>query len=134
VTRRSPGPRQGARSCRAAAPDLSAYRLTIRRGSEVSREKFDRLGDAVEAMRVEVDEVIAEGPVPARKLIRDYEPETQVAARFEISSGGIFGGDTAGIDVMGDGRLVVFRGGMVRKELEPKGNQTPFDAVRKALR
>jgi hypothetical protein len=35
---------------------------------------------------------------------------------------------------MGDGRLVAFRGGMVRRELEPKGSQTPFDAVRKALR
>jgi hypothetical protein len=35
---------------------------------------------------------------------------------------------------MGDGRLVPFRGGVMRRELEPKGNQTPFDAVRKALR
>ena len=85
-------------------------------------------------MREEVEEVVAEGPLPARKMLRDYEPETQVAARFEISSGGLFGGDTAGIDVMGNGRLVVFRGGIVRKELEPKGNQTPFDAVRKAFR
>jgi ribulose 1,5-bisphosphate carboxylase large subunit-like protein len=85
-------------------------------------------------MREEVDEVVAEGPLPERKMIRDYEPATQVAARFEISSGGLIGGDTAGVDVMGDGRLVPFRGGVMRRELEPKGNQTPFDAVRKALR
>ena len=85
-------------------------------------------------MREEVDEVVAEGPLPERKMIRDYEPATQVAARFEISSGGFIGGDTAGVDVMGDGRLVPFRGGVMRRELEPKGNQTPFDAVRKALR
>jgi hypothetical protein len=78
--------------------------------------------------------VLAEGPLPQRKMIRTYEPETQVAARFEISTGGLLGGDTAGIDVMGDGRLVPFRGGMVRKELEPKGSQTPYDTVRKALR
>jgi hypothetical protein len=85
-------------------------------------------------MQAEAEEVVAEGPLPERKMIRTYEPETQVAARFEISTGGLLGGDTAGIDVMGDGRLVPFRGGMVRKELEPKGGQTPYDAVRKALR
>jgi ribulose 1,5-bisphosphate carboxylase large subunit-like protein len=85
-------------------------------------------------MREEVEEVVGEGPLQRRSMIRDYEPETQVAARFEISSGGLFGGDTAGIDVMGDGRVVPFRGGMVRHELEPKGNQTPYDAVRKALK
>jgi hypothetical protein len=67
-------------------------------------------------------------------MIRDYAPETQVAARFEISTGGMIGGDTAGLDVMGDGRLVPFRGGVVRRELEPKGSQTVYDAVRKALR
>ncbi|MGI8461341.1 MAG: hypothetical protein ACR2OC_06835 [Solirubrobacterales bacterium] len=85
-------------------------------------------------MRVEAESVLAEGPLPERKVIRNYEPATQVAARFEISSGGMFGGDTAGLDVMGDGRLVAFKGGIVRKQLEPKGNQTPYDAVTKAFR
>ena len=108
--------------------------MTIRRGSDVSRESFQRLGDAVEAMREEAEEVVAEGPLPPRSMIREYEPERQVAARFEISSGGMFGGDTAGVDVMGDGRIVPFRGGIMRRELEPKGSQTVFDAVRKALR
>lgn len=85
-------------------------------------------------MQAEAEAVVAEGPLPDRKMIRSYEAATQVAARFEISSGGWLGGDTAGVDVMGDGRIVVFRGGIVRRELEPKGGQTPFDAVRKALR
>jgi hypothetical protein len=85
-------------------------------------------------MRVEAEEVVAEGPLPERKVIRDYKPETQVAARLEISSGGLLGGDTAGLDVMGDGRLVPFKGGIFRNELEPKGSQSPYDAVRKALR
>ena len=85
-------------------------------------------------MREEAEEVVGEGPLPTRSMIRDYEPEKQVAARLEISSGGFFGGNTAGIDVMGDGRVVAFRGGMGREELTPKGNQTPYDAVHKALR
>jgi hypothetical protein len=85
-------------------------------------------------MRAEAESVIADGPLPQRKLIRTYEPERQVAARLEISSGGWLGGRTAGVDVMGDGRVVPFSGGVMRRELEPKGSQSAYDAVRKALR
>lgn len=85
-------------------------------------------------MRATAEAVIAEGPLPQRKMIRTYEPEKQVAARLEISTGGWLGGDTAGVDVMGDGRVVPFRGGVVRRELEPKSGETAYDAVRKALR
>jgi hypothetical protein len=35
---------------------------------------------------------------------------------------------------MGDGRVVPFRGGVVRRELEPKAGGTAYDAVRAALR
>jgi hypothetical protein len=85
-------------------------------------------------MRATAEAVIAEGPLPERKMIRTYEPEKQVAARLEISSGGWLGGDTAGVDVMGDGRVVPFRGGVLRRELEPRGGGSAYDAVRKALR
>jgi len=85
-------------------------------------------------MKAKAESVIAEGPLPDRKMIRDYASENQVAARFEISSGGLLGGTTAGIDVMGDGRLVPFKGGIMRNELHPGGRLTPYDAVRKALR
>jgi hypothetical protein len=85
-------------------------------------------------MRAEAEAVVGAGPLPDRKLIREYASENQVAARFEISTGGLLGGETAGLDVMGDGRLVPFKGGIVRRELEPGGEQTAYDAVRKALR
>lgn len=85
-------------------------------------------------MRAEAESVVAAGPLPERSMIRTYEPEKQVAARLEISTGGLLGGDTAGIDVMGDGRLVPFRGGVLRRELEPAGRQTPYDAVKRALK
>lgn len=85
-------------------------------------------------MRSQAESVIDRGPLPERKMIRTYEPSKQVAARLEISTGGWLGGQTAGLDVMGDGRVVPFSGGVFRRELEPKGSQTPFDAVRKALR
>jgi len=85
-------------------------------------------------MRAEAESVLAAGPLPERRMIRTYEPENQVAARFEISTGGLLGSETAGVDVMGDGRVVPFRGGIVRRELEPGGTQTAYDAVKKALK
>ena len=42
-------------------------------------------------------------------------------------------GESAGIDVMGDGTLIAYRGGVRREELDP-GQKGPFEAVRKALR
>ena len=41
-------------------------------------------------------------------------------------------GVTAGIDVMGDGRYVAYRGGIGREELD-HGEGSPFAAVRRAL-
>jgi hypothetical protein len=37
------------------------------------------------------------------------------------------------VDVMGDGTLVAFKGGMTRHELTARGRDTPFDAVRREL-
>jgi len=56
-----------------------------------------------------------------------------VAGRIEISTGGLLrGGDTAGIDVMGDGRYVPFIGGMQRDQID-HGEGSPFEAVRKVF-
>ncbi len=43
-------------------------------------------------------------------------------------------GTTAGIDVMGDGRLVPFKGGVARRELELRASDSPYDAVRRAMK
>ena len=71
--------------------------------------------------------------MPARTLVRDFEPADLVAGRVEISTGGMLRrGVTAGVDVMGDGRYVAFRGGIGREELD-HGEGSPFAAVRRAL-
>lgn len=65
--------------------------------------------------------------------MRDFEPGDQVAGRVEISTGGLIRrGVDAGIDVMGDGRYVAFRGGFGREEIDP-GDGSPFSAVRRVL-
>ena len=123
----------------AAAPDQDqarslSFRLTVRRGPHVGKEKFEDLDEAIAVMERRVKDIRSEGPLQARKMFREYDPGTQVAGRVEISTGGLLRtGDSAGIDVMGDGTLVAYRGGVHREELNP-GQKGPFEAVRKALR
>lgn len=107
--------------------------MTIRRGSEVSRRRHETLDDALEAMRSEAEAVRAEGGLPELNVIRTFEPSKRVAARLEISRGGLLRGRTAGVDVMGDGSVVAFRGGVVRHQLGEDDPQRGYEAVREAL-
>jgi hypothetical protein len=77
--------------------------------------------------------VSAGAPLGAVKMFREYQPGERVAARLEISTGGPLRGRDAGLDVMGDGRLVPYAGATRRRILEPKPDETPFDAVRREL-
>lgn len=113
---------------------LSGYKLTIRHGPKVKREKFAALDAAVEALRAATAEIRADGGLPEVTAFRTYEPSAQVHARLEISTGRILRSTDAGIDVMGDGGLVAFRGGISREPIEPREGQTPFDAVADVFR
>jgi hypothetical protein len=112
---------------------VSGWNLTIRHGSDVEREQFDSLEQAIEEMRRQVEAIRAEGPLAKVSVPRDYEPSDQVHARLEISTGGMLRGRDAGLDVMGDGSLVPYRGGIRRTQLELRDGQSPFDALGEAL-
>jgi hypothetical protein len=112
---------------------VAAYRLTIRHGSSVKRERFEALDDAVAAMEQRVREIRREGPLKEVKALRDYRPDRLVHARLELSTGGFLRGREVGIDVMGDGGLVPYAGVVRKRALEPQDGGTAFDAVRKAL-
>ena len=111
---------------------MPSYKLTVRQGPRVERERFDDLDAALAAMESRAKEIRTAGPLRPRKMLREFEPGDQVAGRVEISSGSLLGGRDAGVDVMGDGTLVAFRGGVRRTELEP-GTDGPFEAIRRAL-
>ena len=111
-----------------------AYKLTIRRGAKVKRESFESLDETIEAAERHAQAVRREGRLPAVNALRDFEPGDRVAARLEISTGGLLRGRTAGVDVMGDGSLVAYRGGVTRHQLEPGRGDEPFDLVRRELR
>ncbi len=85
-------------------------------------------------MRSHCERIRSEGGLEEVELMRTYEPGDQVEARLEVSTGGMLRSRDAGIDVMGDGELVPFRGGVFRKPIAPEHGETPYDAVAAALR
>jgi hypothetical protein len=112
---------------------VSAWKLTVRHGSNVDREEFEDLDDAVGELMRRAEQVRAEGPLEEVSALRDFEPADQVHARLEISGRGILRPPTAGVDVRGDGSMVAFSGSVRRQEIEPGADQTVFEAVRGAL-
>ena len=105
----------------------------MRNGADVDHEGFDDIGEAVARMRERALEIRAEGPPKAANLLRKFEPEDQVTARLELSTGRFANKRAAGIDVRGDGTFMPYRGGLRREELDPSGHDTPFDLVRETL-
>jgi hypothetical protein len=112
---------------------MGAYRLTVRHGPKVERETFEMLGEALDALERHAEEVRREGPLEEIGALRDFEAGQRVHARIELSTGGVFRGREAGLDVMGDGALVPYTGVIRKRRLEPPDGETAFDAVRDAL-
>lgn len=112
---------------------MAAWKVTVRNGSNVQRQGFDDLDSALAEARRQTDEIVAEGPMPPAKAIRDYEPSQLVRARIEISGKGLLRPPTAGLDIRGDQSLIGFIGGVKRKPIEAKDETGIFAAIREAL-
>jgi hypothetical protein len=113
---------------------VASFKLTVRNGPKVAREEHESLEDAVAAMRAQGERIRSEGRMPEVSLVRTYEPGDRVRARLEISAGGLLRGRDAGLDVMGDGSLIPYRGGVFRKPIEVPDGETAYDAVAAAMR
>jgi hypothetical protein len=110
-----------------------SWRLTIRHGSDVKRERFDDLDQAIAELRRRAEQVRAEGPLEDLSMIRDYSHDIRVHARLELSGSGGIRRPEAGLDVMGDGRLVPYRGAIFKRQLDPADGATAYDAIREEL-
>jgi hypothetical protein len=113
----------------------SGFWLTVRTGPKVERERFDTLDAALEDLETRVARLTLG---PRRETIdlkvREFSPAAQVVARLEVSGPGRFlPPKRGGVDVHGDGSVTAYVGGVRRRGIEPKGNKTPYDALRKAL-
>jgi hypothetical protein len=109
------------------------WKLTVRHGSDVSRQDFDDLEQAVAEMRRRALEIRSQGPAKRVSALRDFEPKDQVQARLQLKRGGLLRRPAAGVDVRGDGTFVPYRGGVGRGELDPSEHETPFELVRETL-
>jgi hypothetical protein len=107
--------------------------LTVRHGSKVERERLGTLDEAISTLRERAERVRGEGPVEPVKVLREFDPEEQVAARLEISTPRVLRSRDAGVDVKGDGTLVAYRGAIFKRPIELREGQSVYDAVREVL-
>jgi hypothetical protein len=111
------------------------YRLTVRDGPRVARERFASLPSALDALAAHVAELTAR---PERTTIeavaREFAPVAQVAARAELRGPQRWSPTVrAGVDVRGDGSSEAWVGGSTRRVVEPADGETPLAALRRVL-
>jgi hypothetical protein len=111
---------------------VADYRVTLRSGGKVRRERFETLADALDAIEREGSELQRQAdarPVGGR-MMRRMEPVQQVVARLELAGPGRI---RAGVDVRGDGSSEAFTGRLRRQLLEQRRRESAYDALRRAL-
>ena len=106
----------------------------MRHGPRVERERHASLAEALAALERRAEQIRRDGGLGEVSAFRDYGPGDRVAARLELSGAGILRRAEAGLDVMGDGALVPYRGAIVRRRLEPERGRTPYEAIAETLR
>ena len=109
------------------------YTVTIRKRSQVERERFDDLPEALDAVERhgrELEAAADAAPIGGR-LMRRIEPVQQVTARLELSGPSRL---RAGVDVRGDGSSEAFTGRVRRRLVEQRRGESAYDALRRVLR
>ena len=110
-----------------------SWRVTVRHGPKVKREKFDSLEDALAHAREAADRVRREGRLPDINALRDIRSDQRVHARIEVSGKGLLRGPEAGLDVKGDGSVVPYRGAVNKQPLEADSLDDAVERLREAL-
>jgi hypothetical protein len=108
------------------------YRLTIRSGARVRKERFRDLEAALGAMEQRGRELESGAGAEAvgGRLIRRIEPVQQVVARLELAGPGWL---RAGVDVRGNGSSEAFTGRLRRRLVEQRRGESAYDALRRSL-
>lgn len=109
---------------------MSAWKVTVRTGPKVERQRAATLPDALDLLETETRAAATttrRGTIDLR--VRRFEPGDQVAVRAELRGPGT----RAGYDVRGDGAVQAWTGRVRRRLVEPEGDETPFDALRRIL-
>ncbi len=109
------------------------WKVTVRHGSKVGRERFDSLDEAIDEARLRVEEVRREGGLPGISAFREHPPGQRVEARIEISGPGLFRTREGGIDVMGDGHAIAYTGAIRKETIEANTLDEAFGHLQEAL-
>jgi hypothetical protein len=114
------------------ASTSSPWRLKVRTGPKVSRERHGDLESALDALERRGRELEREADSRTidLKILRRFDPVQQVTARLELAGPG---GVRAGIDVRGDGSSESWTGRLRRKLVEQRAGESPYDALRREL-
>lgn len=111
---------------------MADYTVTVRNGPKVTRERFDSLAGALDAIEREGRDLErgADASAVGGRLMRRLEPVQQVVARLELKGAR---GLRAGVDVRGDGSSEAFTGRLRRRLVEQRRRESAYDALRRAL-
>ena len=111
---------------------MASYRVTVRAGAKVRKQRHQQLDQALAAVERIAGELAEDADArPAGGfLIRRLAPIEQVVGRIELAGPH---GLRAGVDVRGDGSSEAFTGRVRRTLLEQRGSESPFDALRRVL-
>ena len=112
---------------------MSKWKVTVRHGSNVGRERFDSLDEAIDEARRRVEEVRREGGLPTIKVFREHTPDQRVHARIEISGPGLLRGKEGGVDVMGDGHAIAYTGVIRKEPIDADSLDEAFERLQRAL-
>jgi hypothetical protein len=110
-----------------------SWKVTVRHGSSVARERFGTLEEAIDDARRRVDEIRRGDRLPPVKMLREFTPAERVHARIEISGPGFFRAPEGGVDVMGDGQAIAYTGAIRKRQIEADSLDEAFERLRRAL-
>jgi hypothetical protein len=109
-----------------------SYRVVVRAGSKVERERHDDLDEALDAIERRGRALArdADARPMGGRLLKRIEPVQQVLARLELSGPGRL---RAGVDVRGDGSSEAFIGKLRRRLVEQRRGESAYAALRREL-
>lgn len=107
-----------------------SWQVVVRAGPRVERQRAGSLDEALELLETEAR--VAANTVRRPEVdvrVRRFTPAQQVAVRAELRGPG----PRAGFDVRGDGSVRAWTGRLRRRLVEPEGDETVYEALRRAL-
>lgn len=111
------------------------WKLTVRAGPKVRKERYAQLSEALDALERRGRELERDAPRDAVDVkVKRFDAVQQVSARIELAGPErLLPSVHAGVDVRGDGSTEPYRGRIRREVIEQRKGESSYDALRRAL-